>query len=97
MIFGEERELNDKNGTEKKYNWQDTLWVLTIGGEAGLLIAVPVLLGLGLGYLLDKSFGTLPWITLLLTTAGMIGGPILVYRWVRTTVKDRLDKQAKEE
>lgn len=89
--------MNDNKSTEKKYNWQETLWVLTIGGEAGLLIAVPVLLGLGLGYLLDTSFGTLPLFTLLLTVAGMIGGPILVYHWVRTTVKDRLDKQAKEE
>lgn len=89
--------MNEKKKTEKKYNWQETLWVLTIGGEAGLLIAVPVLLGLGLGYLLDKNFGTLPLVTILLTVAGMIGGPILVYRWVRTAVRDRLDKQTKEE
>lgn len=89
--------MNDQKSTEKKYNWQDTLWVLAIGGQAGLLIAIPVLLGLGLGYLLDRTLGTLPWITLLLTVAGMVGGPILVYRWVSTTVKDKLEQKTKEE
>jgi len=89
--------LNDQKSTEKKYNWQDTLWVLAIGGQAGLLIAIPVLLGLGLGYLLDRTLDTLPWITLLLTVVGMVGGPILVYRWVSTTVKDKLEQKTKEE
>lgn len=89
--------MNDQNSNEKKYKWQDTLWVLAIGGEAGLMIAVPVLLGLGAGYFLDRTLGTLPWITLLLTVAGMVGGPVLVYRWVSTTVKDRLEKKSKEE
>lgn len=89
--------MNDQKSTEKKYNWQDTLWVLAIGGQAGLLIAIPVLLGLGLGYLLDRTLDTLPWITLLLTVVGMVGGPILVYRWVSTTVKDKLEQKTKEE
>lgn len=89
--------MNDQKSSDKKYNWQDTLWVLAIGGEAGLMIAIPVLLGLGLGFLLDRALGTLPWITLLLTVAGMVGGPVLVYRWVSTTVKDKLEKKSKEE
>lgn len=81
---------------EKKYNWQQTMWVLAVGGQAGLILAFPVLIGLALGYFIDRALGTLPIITLLFALLGIIGGPILVYRWVKTTVQDRL-KENKEE
>jgi F0F1-type ATP synthase assembly protein I len=76
--------------SEKKYNWQQTVWVLAVGGQAGLLLAFPVLFGLVAGYLLDRNLGTLPIVTLILTLVGMVSGPILVYRWVRTNVQRRL-------
>ena len=69
---------------------------MALGGQAGLLIAFPVLIGLGLGYVLDRRLDTLPWLTLFLTLVGMVGGPVLVYRWVQSTVRERLDKRFKD-
>ena len=70
-------------------SFKDAAWVLAVGGQAGLMLAVPVLLGLAAGYLLDRSFGSLPWITLLFTLIGIVIGPIMVYRWVTRTVQNR--------
>lgn len=71
--------------------WADVAWVLAVGGQAGLMLAAPVLLGLVVGYLIDQWLGSLPWITLLLTFVGIIVGPIYIYRWVLKTVKVRLE------
>ncbi len=90
--------MSQENGeTKKKYKWQDTAWVLALGGQAGLLIAFPVLLGLAGGYFLDRALDTLPFITLFFTLIGIIGGPILVYRWINSTVRKRLQEHKKEE
>ncbi len=77
--------------------WSDTAWALAMGGQAGLMLACPVLGALALGYLIDRQLGTLPWITLVLTLFGMIVGPILVYRWVTRAVAARMGQTHKRE
>ncbi len=78
--------------SSKKSQWSEATWVLAIGGQAGLMLACPVLGALALGYLVDRQLGTLPWITLLLTFIGMVVGPIMVYRWVVRVVKAHVDQ-----
>lgn len=62
----------------------------SLASQAGIGIAGPVLIGLALGYWIDLRLGTLPWITLALTFLGALVGPIVVYRWVTTAVRQRL-------
>ncbi|MBN1178743.1 MAG: AtpZ/AtpI family protein [Anaerolineae bacterium] len=94
-------ENEGKSPPKVKIDWQDTLWVLTMGAQGGLLVAVPVLVGLGLGILLDNQFGTLPCIALALTLVGGVLGPVMLYRWVRSSValhvQKRLDEKKGEE
>jgi len=87
----------NKEETNQDYSWQKRVWVLAVAGQAGLYIAFPVLLGLFIGYLLDRQFGTYILFAVLLSMAGFGGGVFLVYRWVNTTVKKRLDEMKKEE
>jgi predicted F0F1-ATPase subunit len=83
----------------KKYgmNMRDVFWVLAVASQSGLSIALPVLIGLALGYWLDTRFGTLPWLTLLLTLIGAAIGPVITYRWVISSVRRRLEKEKDEE
>ncbi|MGB2965724.1 MAG: AtpZ/AtpI family protein [Anaerolineales bacterium] len=83
--------------TTQSYRWQERVWVLAVAGQAGLYIAFPVLLGLFIGFLLDRQFGTYLLFAVLLSMAGFGGGIFLVYRWVKTTVKKRLEEMKKEE
>lgn len=83
--------------TNQGYRWQERVWVLAVAGQAGLYIAFPVLLGFFLGYLLDRQFDTYILFAVLLSMAGFGGGIYLVYRWVKTTVKKRLDEMKKED
>lgn len=78
-------------------DFRDAAWVLVASSQAGLMLAVPVLLGLAVGYLLDRHFGTLPWITLLFTLVGTVIGPIMIYQWVTKTVRDHLDSRTTAE
>lgn len=68
-------------------------WVLSVGSQAGLMLVGPVLLGIAAGYWLDRQLGTLPVITLVLTLAGAVGGPIMVYRWVVLQVGTYMNRQ----
>ncbi len=70
--------------------WTDAAWVLAMSAQGGLMIALPVLVGLVLGFWLDGQFNTLPWITLALTLVGATAGPIMLYRWVTSTVTQRM-------
>jgi predicted F0F1-ATPase subunit len=83
----------------KKYgaSFKDVVWVLAVASQGGLSIALPVLIGLAVGYWIDTRFGTLPWITLLLTLIGAAVGPIITYRWVISSVQRRLEKERDEE
>ena len=83
--------------TNQSYHWQERVWVLAVAGQAGLYIAFPVLLGFFIGFLLDRQFGTYLLFAVLLSMAGFGGGIFLVYRWVKTTVKKRLEEMKKEE
>jgi len=62
-----------------------------------VLVALPVIGGMVLGYWLDMQFGTLPWIALVLTAIGAGIGPIILIRWVRRAVKQRGESMQKEE
>jgi predicted F0F1-ATPase subunit len=77
--------------------WQERIWILAVAGQAGFLIAFPVIVGVGVGIMLDRQFNTIILFTILLATAGFGAGAFLVYRWVKTTVYKRLQKQKKEE
>jgi len=85
--------VEEQKPPEQRGIVRDIAWVLGIGSQAGLALAIPVLLGLAVGYLLDRHFGTLPWISLVLTLFGIIGGPIMVYRLVTRAVQKRLDRE----
>ena len=87
----------DQEETNQKSDWQDRVWVLAVAGQAGLIIAFPVILGVAVGIMLDRQFNTLILFTILLATAGFGAGAFLVYRWVNTTVKKRLTEMKKEE
>lgn len=43
-------------------------------------IAVPVVLGAGVGIFVDRRLGTKPWLTLLLTVVGFVVAGVLVKR-----------------
>jgi F0F1-type ATP synthase assembly protein I len=79
------------------WNWRDVPWALATSAQGGLLIALPVVAGLALGYWLDGRFGTLPWITLVLTLIGALLGPVLLYRWVMSVVQRRMERKQDEE
>ena len=87
----------DQEETNQKSDWQDRVWVLAVAGQAGLIIAFPVILGVAVGIMLDRQFNTMILFTILLATAGFGAGAFLVYRWVNTTVKKRLAETKKEE
>lgn len=75
--------------------WGDITWMLAVSAQGGLMVALPVVVGLGLGYALDRYFGTVPWITLSLTLIGAISGPVLLYRWATAMVKQRMEGREK--
>ena len=87
----------DSEETAQKTDWQERIWVLSIAGQAGLFIAMPVLLGMIGGYFLDRQFRTYILFAVLFAMAGFGAGIFLVYRWVITTVKQHLDEMKKEE
>ncbi len=86
---------NENTGQEK--HWQERIWIVAVAGQAGIYIAFPVLLGLAIGLFLDRQFGTVILFSILLSMSGFGAGIFLVYHWVKTTVKQRLDEMKKEE
>jgi len=81
--------------SRKSGEWMDAAWVLVMGAQGGLMIALPVLVGLALGFWLDSQFGTLPWISIVLTLVGATIGPIMLYRWVTSSVTTHLENRMK--
>jgi F0F1-type ATP synthase assembly protein I len=73
----------------KQDDVRDMTYGCALASQAGIGIAGPVLIALALGYWIDLRLGTLPWITLILTFVGAVVGPIVVYRWVTTAVRQR--------
>jgi|YNPNPStandDraft_1061719.scaffolds.fasta_scaffold01077_14 F0F1-type ATP synthase assembly protein I len=74
----------------KNVRWGDLLWAISMAARGGLLVAMPVLMGITVGFILDRHFGTLPFISLALTAIGGIIGPVILYRWVVAAVKRRV-------
>ena len=89
--------MNEQKESSQKAKYQDSFWALAVGTQGGLMVALPVVVALALGYWLDGQFGTLPWITLVLTLIGAITGPIVLYRWVTQVVKRRTEGKLDEE
>jgi len=83
--------------SDRRSRWGDVAWMLAVSAQGGLMVAVPVVFGLGVGYALDRTFGTLPWITLALTLVGAISGPVLLYRWATAMVRQRMEDNRDEE
>ena len=82
---------------DRRSKWGDVAWMLAVSAQGGLMVALPVVCGLGVGYALDRYFGTLPWITLALTLTGAIIGPVLLYRWASSMVRQRMAKKEDED
>jgi F0F1-type ATP synthase assembly protein I len=83
--------------SRKPGTWADAGWVLAMAAQGGLMIALPVLVGLVLGYWLDNQLNTLPWLSLVLTLVGATAGPIMLYRWVTTAVKERIERRTNQD
>jgi F0F1-type ATP synthase assembly protein I len=88
---------NDHEENPQETQWQERAWVLAVAGQAGMYIALPVFIGMVIGYFLDRLFGTKILFAAFLSLAGFGAGIFLVYRWVQTTVKKRLTEKKKEE
>jgi ATP synthase protein I len=53
---------------------------LGIGFRAGVEVVSALIAGIGLGWLLDRLFGTWPWLFLLFFVFGGVAGVLNVYR-----------------
>lgn len=60
---------SDKQQTERK-GWQRVTILAAAGSQLGAVLGGSAFLGA----LADEKFGTTPWLFLLLTTAGFVGG-----------------------
>ena len=80
----------------KSNKWFDVAWVLMMGAQGGLMISLPVLIGLALGFWLDNQFDTLPWISLGLVLVGAIIGPIMIHRWVTSSVAQQVERRMQD-
>ncbi len=75
----------------------DAILILVLGVQGGLMLALPVLMGIGVGYWLDMRYDSLPWITLGLTVVGGITGPILLHQFMKSVVKKRMAEKDDQE
>lgn len=87
------KEGNRLNVIEQLKEVTKHLWILGLSIQAALAIALPVLLGVGVGWWLDGLLSSRPWITVILTAVGIFVGPIIVYRWVTRKVEERLRQE----
>jgi F0F1-type ATP synthase assembly protein I len=78
------------------FNWSDVAWMTVMAAQGGMMVALPVLVGLVVGFWLDSRWGTLPWISLLLTIIGSILGPTMLYRWVTAVASRRAEAQVRK-
>jgi F0F1-type ATP synthase assembly protein I len=75
---------------------KDAAWVLSLGAQGGLMLALPVVAGVAIGFWLDRLLGLgFPWLTLVMTLVGAVVGPVLLYRWVMRTVAERVQERVK--
>jgi predicted F0F1-ATPase subunit len=81
--------MKEWRNTIERQHVRDMAYGCALASQVGIAIAAPVLIGLVIGYWIDRSLGTLPWIALALTAVGAIIGPIIAYRWVTTAMRQR--------
>jgi predicted F0F1-ATPase subunit len=76
---------SDQNNSNKRPEPND--WTaLALLGQVGLMIVVPMLLGVGLGLFVDRQFHTTPIATLIGLLLGLAAGVYGVYRLVSSTM-----------
>lgn len=89
--------MSEEKETPQQIRWRGAIWGLAISTQGALMVAFPVLGGLALGYWLDLKFGTLPWITLVMTLIGASVGPFILFQWVKKVVKNRRERMEERE
>ena len=63
------------------------LAALGLASGIGLQLAISVLAGLGLGYLVDRALNTAPWFLLAGLILGVVAGGLSVVRTVRKELR----------
>lgn len=64
---------------EDKKTMRDAIMASTIGYQ----VAFSPFVGLGIGYLLDSQFGTLPVLTIIFLLLGIVSGGLNYYRFAK--------------
>jgi ATP synthase protein I len=59
-----------------------------LASTVGMSVVFSILIGLAIGYWLDATFGTLPYLTLLFLVMGVIAGFNNYYRFMKKQEKD---------
>ena len=63
----------------------DTIKSLGLLSSVGFAFVLAVVLGFGLGYLLDSWLGTSPWLSTIFFFLGAIAGTLNVFRMVKSS------------
>ncbi len=58
----------------------------------GLNLVASTFVGLGIGYWLDRKFGTRPWLTLIFLFLGIVSGFLEIYKMVRRAERGASDQ-----
>lgn len=72
-------------------------WARSVGvvSTLGITLVVSTLVGLGIGYYLDRWLGTSPWLTLVFLLFGIVSGFVQIFRSLpRLDSLDRDDRQS---
>lgn len=81
--------VTDTEQPKKKLRKKELLVILALASELGFSIAVPIGVGVLLGYWLDKRLGSAPVLTLSLLLVGVVLGMRNLFTLVqKTTEKD---------
>ncbi|HSX09977.1 MAG TPA: AtpZ/AtpI family protein [Candidatus Saccharimonadales bacterium] len=73
----------------KTQNKSTTTFLIMMGMSTAFLLVTPVLLLLGLGFVVDKFFHTTPFYMVLGIAIGLIGGVANVYRLMQAMWKKK--------
>ncbi len=65
---------------------------LTRASTVGFSVAFAIFIGVGIGFYLDNSFGTWPWLTLIFMVFGIIAGFKNYYRFAKRQQKEEQEK-----
>ena len=73
---------------EPRTPWKDLAGV----AQVGLTLVVATVIGLGMGYYLDRWLDTRPWLTLVGLAFGIAAGFVNLFRTVKRLEQDRNDR-----